>query len=87
MTLDQYLSLVDWSGRQVRPGKSGRIPADLSPILQRLDCGHVFWVELVRNFRRRFRRAAGRPETLLTAKLRRPSTQQIQPPPKTRRPS
>jgi hypothetical protein len=87
MTLDQYLSLVDWSGRQVRPGKSGRIPADLSPILQRLDCGHVFWVELVRNFRRRFRRAAGRPETLLTVKLRRPSTQQIQPPPKTRRPS
>jgi len=87
MTLDQYLSLVDWSGRQVRHGRSARMPATLLPILQRLDCGHVFWLELVRSFRRRFRSAAGRPEALQTAKQRRLSVQQIQPPPRTRRPS
>jgi len=87
MTLDQYLSLVDWSGRQVRHGRSARMPATLLPILQRLDCGHVFWLELVRSFRRRFRSAAGRPEALQTVKQRRLSVQQIQPPPRTRRPS
>lgn len=33
---DEYLSLVDWSGRAVRPDKAGAIPGDLPPILCRL---------------------------------------------------
>jgi hypothetical protein len=64
MTLDQYLRLVDWTGRQLRPGKAGRIPPQLDPILQRLDCVSGVWLDLVRNFRRRFRTEAGRPESL-----------------------
>lgn len=33
---DEYLALVDWSGRIVRPDKYGAIPCDLPPILHRL---------------------------------------------------
>lgn len=36
MTLEQYLELVDWTGRQQRQGKRGRIPQKLAPILKRL---------------------------------------------------
>ena len=87
MTLDQYLELVDWTGRQLRTGKAGRVPPDLLPILGRLDCRQAVWLELVKNFRRRFRRLAGRPESLRLAVQPRRAFQQIQPPPRTRRPS
>ena len=76
MTLDQYLELVDWTGRQLRTGKAGRVPPDLLPILGRLDCRQAVWLELVKNFRRRFRRLAGRPESLrLAVQPRRPQQQ------------
>ena len=32
----EYLDLVDWSGRAIRAGKRGAIPANLPPILSRL---------------------------------------------------
>lgn len=37
--LDDYLKLLDWTGRQVVAGKRGAIPADLAPILERLRSG------------------------------------------------
>jgi REP element-mobilizing transposase RayT len=64
MTLDQYLQLVDWTGRQIRMDKPGQIPQQLDPILTRLDCSVETWLDLVKNFRRRFPTEAGRPETL-----------------------
>ena len=64
MTLDQYLKLLDWTGRQLRRDKAGRIPAEFAPILERLDCGVETWLDLVKNFRKRFRTEAGRPLTL-----------------------
>ena len=72
MTLDQYLQLVDWTGRQLRLDKPGQIPSHLGPILTRLDCSQETWLDLVRNFRRRFITEAGRPESLQTvSQLRR----------------
>jgi REP element-mobilizing transposase RayT len=65
MTLDQYLQLLDWTGRQWRPGKSGVISPALQPILERLDCTVESWLDLVSNFRRRFRTEAGRQEALV----------------------
>jgi hypothetical protein len=81
MTLDQYLALVDWTGRQTRLDKHGQIPPHLEPILTRLDCSPDTWLDLVKNFRRRFRTEAGRPETLQTVgTLRRRCRQQQQRP-------
>ena len=59
MALDQYLKLVDWTGRQIRKGKSGRIPADCAPVMDRLQCDTETWLDFVVNFRKRFRNAAG----------------------------
>jgi REP element-mobilizing transposase RayT len=64
MPLDHYLQLIDWTGRQMRLDKPGQIPQHLDPILTRLDCSPEIWLDLVKNFRRRFRTEAGRPETL-----------------------
>jgi hypothetical protein len=66
MTLDEYLQLLDWTGRQIRKGKTAGIPPECAPILKRLNCGPQLWLNLVRNFRKRFRREAGLPETRRT---------------------
>ncbi len=69
MTLDEYLKLLDWTGRQLRKGKAGRIPSDsdFAPILERLDCSAESWLDLVQNFRKRFRTEAGLAVTLQSA--------------------
>ena len=40
------------------------IPACLAPILERLSLTDESWMNLVRAFRRKFRRAAGTPESM-----------------------
>lgn len=59
MTLNQYLQLLDWTGRQIRRDKVGVIPKECAPILERLECSAETWVDFVRNFRKRFRNEAG----------------------------
>jgi hypothetical protein len=60
MRLEDYLEILDWTGRQVRGDKRGAIPADISPILQRLGLSDEYWIDCVKNFGRWFHRAAGR---------------------------
>ena len=64
MSLDDYLRLLDWTGRQVREDKGGVIPADLAPILERLGIVSEEFVDTVKEFSGRFPRMAGRPEQL-----------------------
>ena len=71
VTQDQYLQLLDWTGRQARRGKRGRIPSDLAPILTRLHITNDTWVDMVENSGRWFRRAAGRQESLAQEASRR----------------
>ena len=59
MSLDDYLQLLDWTGRQLRTDKRGAIPAACAAILGRLDCSEESWFDLVKNFRKRFRNEAG----------------------------
>jgi len=59
MRLDQYLELLDWTGRQVRQYKRGAIPDGLAPILERLQLPGERWLDLVTNFGRLFRRSTG----------------------------
>ncbi len=58
--LDEYLALLDWTGRQVRVDKTGVIPRDLRPILERLSINAESWVESILAFGRRFHRVIGR---------------------------
>ena len=59
ISLDEYLRLLDWCGREVRGDKRGAIPADLPPILERLGVVEDELIETVRQFPRCFRRLAG----------------------------
>jgi len=63
-TLHNYLALVDWTGRQLRPGKRGQIHAEAPPILTRLGVNEREWVDATRQFNKRFRYAAGAIEKL-----------------------
>ena len=63
MTLDQYLKLLDWTGRQLRADKTGAIPRDCVPILERLELNAESWLDFVTNFRKRFRNEAGLPNS------------------------
>jgi hypothetical protein len=71
LELDDYLQLLDWTGRQVRRDKRGAIPSTLAPILKRLRIASDTWVDMVLNFSRWFRQAAGRAESLAEEATRR----------------
>ena len=66
MTFAEYLNLLDWTGRQLRQDKRGAIPQDLAPILERLHVSDEGWMQLMGRFSRLFRRAAGRPQSMLS---------------------
>ena len=48
----------------MRADKRGTIPQDLAPILERLHIESDGWMQLMAKFRRMFRRAAGRPQSM-----------------------
>ena len=64
MSFGEYLNLLDWTGRQIRKDKRGAIPAHLAPILERLQVSETGWLDLMGQFSRLFRRAAGTPHSL-----------------------
>lgn len=55
-----YLRLVDYTGRQLRPGKRGRIPAAVPPIVERLSrtCTRA-WLDEMSQLTRHYVRAVG----------------------------
>lgn len=59
ISLDDYLQLLDASGRMVRSGKTGAIPDHLAPILQRLGIRQQVWPELVTRFDELFGQVVG----------------------------
>jgi REP element-mobilizing transposase RayT len=64
MSEEQYLSLLDWTGRQLRPDKRVAIPADLAPILQRLGLSASKLPGVVSGFAKQFHSAVGRVDSL-----------------------
>ena len=48
ITLDEYLELLDWTGRQVRADKRGAIPDNLLPILRQLQVNADAWIDIDR---------------------------------------
>jgi len=59
-----YLELVDWTGRAIREDKRGHIPSHLAPILERLGYSPEQWLAAAGGFRRRFGPFAGASERL-----------------------
>jgi REP element-mobilizing transposase RayT len=56
LPLPEYLQLVDLTGRAIRAGKRGAIPADLPPVLERLGIASETWIGYMRRTGARFHR-------------------------------
>ena len=64
LTIDQYLELLDWTGRQIRTGNRGHIAPGLRPVLARLELDVDAWVANVELYGGLFRRIAGKTQRL-----------------------
>ena len=60
LSVDRYLELLDWTGRQIRAEKRGHISRELRPVLERLDLDVEAWVENVEGYGGLFRRVVGK---------------------------
>ena len=67
ITLEEYMNLIDWTGRQINHGHRGSIPEHLSPIMVRLQIESSRWLDTVSGFGCLFRRVAGRLDSMLKA--------------------
>ena len=56
-----YAELVDWTGRQVRPGKKGAIAAAQPAILERLGVDGEAFIAMAATFMQKFGSAVGAP--------------------------
>ncbi len=56
---NDYLALVDWSGRAILDNKRGSIPENTPPILTRLGIDEKDWLNHIRYFERQFPTVAG----------------------------
>jgi len=68
--LEDYLELLDWTGRNVREDKRGSIPAHLAPILERLHINANNWLATIREFESGFGRVVGRVQKISQAAQR-----------------
>ena len=50
MSLAEYLELLDWTGRQVKPGKRGSVAKKVPPILDRLNLSAELWLQTIAGF-------------------------------------
>jgi hypothetical protein len=63
-TVDEYVTLLDVTGRLLKAGKRGAIPPELAPILQRLDLSVDAWLATMLGWRMfAFTRALGHATT------------------------
>jgi len=53
MSLAEYLELLDWTGRQLKPGKCGSMAANAPPIPDRLNLSPELWLQTVAGFSKR----------------------------------
>ena len=68
--LKDYLELVDWTGRAIRSDKSGSIPVNLEPILQRLQLQPTAWMAQQSHFGKRYFLVAGSRDKIKTLALK-----------------
>lgn len=61
LTNAEYITLLDWTARQLRVGSVGSTPPSLAPLFERLGISTEIWLKLVRKFRKSFGDFAGVP--------------------------
>lgn len=59
LTQREYVELVDWTGRLIRPDKRGHIPSRVPPLLERIDVGESQWMREMRHYGKWYYRAVG----------------------------
>jgi REP element-mobilizing transposase RayT len=59
LRLQDYIELVDWTGRIVREDKQGYIDHNLPPILKRLEIDPKHWLYITQNFESKFKGLVG----------------------------
>jgi putative transposase len=59
ITAEDYIALIDWTGRAIREDKKGAIPSHLQPILTRLKVKPDKWVQFATSFQQKFAHFAG----------------------------
>jgi hypothetical protein len=64
LSREEYLQLVDWSGRALRAEKRGFIAGTLPPILERLDLGQKNWLADMQHYGSWYYRAVGSVQAL-----------------------
>ena len=65
VSVDEYLKLLDWTGRQVVAGKRGVIDEACPPILERLGLQPSLWLETIEQFGTCFHGAVGHVEAMV----------------------
>ena len=65
ITTADYLQILDWTGRQLAPGKRGRITPDAPAILATIDHDETRWATRVAAFGNGWHRAAGSAQDLI----------------------
>ncbi len=65
--LNDYLELIDWTGRAILENKRGYIPDDQPPILDRLQIEPKHWLYMTQNFESRFKGLVGMSTRLVAA--------------------
>ncbi|UNP27976.1 hypothetical protein [Lysobacter gummosus] len=63
--LGEYLALLEWTGKQIRPGKPDSIPLDAPSVLARLDAQPDRWTTRVRSIGSGYWRAVGEVQDLI----------------------
>jgi hypothetical protein len=63
LTLEEYIKLVDETGRLIVEGKAS-ISKELLPILDRLNISSNHWVDTTRSYKELFRRVIGLPQRI-----------------------
>lgn len=61
---EEYVALVEWTGRLVHPAKRGSIPASQPPILERIGLDGEAFIGLAASFLKEFGSAVGAPASL-----------------------
>ncbi|MEW8554009.1 MAG: hypothetical protein AB2593_18725 [Candidatus Thiodiazotropha sp.] len=51
--------MTDWAGRAIREDKSGAIPTELAPILERLNIDPEAWLDSVKNYGKNYNTVIG----------------------------